>query len=123
MGRPRIPTNILELKGSFKKHPDRRRKNEPVDDRNVKELRARIDTERKAYNVLIKSACPGVLRMSDSVAVWLACKLLVRIDSGDYTASDAAQFRSLLAQFGMTPAARAGLSIPEPEKPNPFADI
>ena len=123
---PRTPTNVLRLNGSGKAHSARlkARENEVKDARHVKELRARIDTERKAYNVLVGASVPGVLGLSDSPTVWLACKLMVRIDSGNYTTSDAAQFKALLMQLGMTPAARAGLRVdPDNKTGNPFDNI
>ena len=123
MARPRTPTNVLKLRGAYKKNPARKRKDEPVDDRALKRITARLDTEKKAYDLLVKSAVPGVLVQADSPAVWLCCKLMVKIDSGDYTASDAAQLTRLFVSFGLTPAARAGLSVPQPETPNPFAMI
>ena len=123
MARPRTPTNVLKLRGAFKKNPQRKRKDEPVDGRSIRRITARLDTEKKAYDLLVKSAVPGVLVQADSPAVWLCCKLMVKIDGGDYTASDAAQLTRLFVSFGLTPSSRASLSVPEPETPNPFAEI
>lgn len=122
MGRPRTPTNILNLRGSFKKNPQRRRTNEPQDDRQIRRISSRLDTEKRAYDAILKAAIPGVLVQADSPSVWLATKLIVKVDSGDFTTADVSQLIRLLTAFGLTPSSRANLAVPQPEKPNPFAE-
>lgn len=67
---------------------------------------------------IVEESITGVLGQADRIAVELACKLYVRVDEGTATGVDYNQLIKLLSQFGMTPADRSRLSIPEPEPDN-----
>jgi len=62
---------------------------------------------------IVEESITGVLGQVDRIAVELACKLYVRVDEGVATGVDYNQLIKLLSQFGMTPADRSRLSIPE----------
>lgn len=78
----RKPTNVLELKGAFKKDPQRARAraNEPTDERDVgKPPRGLSKDERAAWKELTDCAIPGVLRYADRPAVLAAAQLYARM--------------------------------------------
>lgn len=78
----RKPTNVLELKGAYKKNPQRKseRANEPKDDRDVgKPPRGLSKEERAAWKELVDCAIPGVLTYADRPAVLAAAQLFARM--------------------------------------------
>lgn len=83
MPRPPKPTAILELSGSFKTHPERRRHNEPVDSRGIGECPDRLPDEMRPYwDEIVTMAAPGVLKISDRWAVELAARLMHKAVNG-----------------------------------------
>ncbi len=123
MARPRTPTAVLDARGSFKNHPDRKRDGEPV----VKEpIGSPPDDftadEVNAWQGLVDRAPLGVLTAADYYSVVMAAKLLAEFFSNyaAFTPARLARLHSLLGQFGMTPSERAKLSIPKAKEVNPF---
>lgn len=127
MARPRTPTNLLDARGAFKRHPERRREGEPVvtdplgappDDLAPEELRW--------WNEIVARTPLGVLTAADYLSVLLAAKLMAEA-MADFAAINPAKLgrlQSLLGTFGMTPSDRAKLSIPKAkERENPFAAL
>ncbi len=125
MGRPRVPTNILKLRGSAKKHPDRMRKreNEPVNNHPIgKPPRFLTAIEKKTFNEIVKFSIDGVLGEADRIGVEMAARLLVKCRDIEEPASAAEQnlLYKYLSQFGFLAADRSKLSIPAPKKKNIF---
>lgn len=78
----RKPTNVHELRGSFKKNPQRGREraNEPKDARDVGKPPRGLGKEVKAaWRELVDAAIPGVLRYSDRPTVLAAAYLYARM--------------------------------------------
>ena len=145
MPKPRVPTAILELRGSFKTHPERRRGCEPEFtgdarcpqylDREGRKEWQRIAPELRRLG-LLKSADRVALAMYCS-AVSLAIAAQREItDKGIILSGgrkhpacnvwrDAAQIiRQFAAEFGMTPSSRSKVAVPPVEdRDNPFAEI
>jgi hypothetical protein len=126
MARPRTPTNVLELRGSFKKHPERQRQDaessgplsSPPDHINGPVL--------NAWNEIAESAPLDVLTNSDRISLELAANLLAqfRNDPIEFTAAKLVRLEALLGKFGMTPADRAKVGgKKEAPKGNPFAEL
>src|SRR5437588_9372657 len=111
MARPRTPTNILEARGAFKKHPERRpeRENEPVDLPELGEPPKEFCPDQaQAWNDIVEACPDGVLTGSDSLAVEVAARLLAQIRTGSLLDTRLySQFTALLGKFGMTPADRS----------------
>lgn len=133
MGRPRKPTNILELKGAFKANPQRReqRKFEP---KNLPALGDCPDwfseVEKKAWADLVRCAPAGVLTSADEQSMELAARLLARSREAQIvrnnvtgelyaitglTSAEHGQLIQLLGKFGMNPADRSRVSVQQAE--------
>lgn len=127
MPKPRVPTNILKMRGSDKKHPDRMklRENEPVSDKSISKPSKYLSAiEKKAFKEIVKSAIDGVLCESDTLAVEMAAQLLVKcrgllVINDEIIQPSAAErnlFFKYLGQLGMTPSERSRISIPKKHK-------
>ncbi len=119
MSRPRTPTAILEAKGSFKTHANRRRGGEPVQKEPIgnapKDL---TDVETVEWKQLVKDCCPGVLTAADRNTVKMVARLQCEYDRdlSDMQTSKLALLNKLYGQLGMTPSDRARLSIAPAKK-------
>jgi len=132
-GRPRKPTNILALKGAFKKDPARlkKREGEPVDDNPVGEPPMHLsENAKQAWNEIISTSIGGVLGQADRIAIEMAANALVKCrglpgpggEIAKITMSDQTLLFKYLSQFGMTPADRSKIRIPAKKKKNDFDD-
>lgn len=126
MARPRTPTNVLELKGAFKKNPQRARQ----DAESVGPLSSApphlAGAELDAWNEIAQYAPPGVLTDSDRIALEVAANLLAqfRNDPVEFPSTKLVRLEALLGKFGMTPADRAKVGgKKEAPKGNPFANL
>ncbi|RRV59813.1 terminase [Stutzerimonas stutzeri] len=127
MARPRTPTNVLDARGSFRKHPERKR----VDPDTSGPLSAAPDhlsaQALECWNDIAASAPTGVLTDSDRIALELAANLLAqfRADPLEFKAMRLVRLEVLLGKFGMTPSDRSKVSIATGPKPsaNPFAEL
>ena len=115
MPRQRTPTNVLYLKGAFKKHPDRLkgRQNEPKPTAGIGACPKHLIKAKKGYKAIwddfVKRAPPGVLYCSDISALALLVKLEFEIIHNFETMANAriSQYRLLCGSFGFTPANRS----------------
>ena len=126
MARPRTPSNVLELRGSFKAQPSRRRIAEPQPPYPVGDCPARLnDGERAAWDEIVSTCCPGVLTNADRLAVELAARLLSESwDMGrGFHDKRRTQLHQLLGCFGMNPSDRTKIRVEPPAKVNKFADL
>jgi hypothetical protein len=115
MSRRRVPTQILEARGAFKEHPNRRRDPTPVVTEPLgKPPDGLSEAEREAWAEIARTAPAGVLTRADRLSVELAARLLAELRAGSSAmqTSRIANLRHLLASFGMTPADRANVSVP-----------
>lgn len=126
MARPRTPTNVLDARGSFKKHPERKRQDAEASG----PLEASPDhingAVLNAWNEIVESAPLDVLTNSDRISLEIAANLLAqfRKDPIEFTAAKLVRLEALLGKFGMTPADRAKVGgKKEAPKGNPFADL
>jgi phage terminase small subunit len=129
MARPRTATQILELKGAFKKHPERKRDraNEPKhsDPFPKQAPKYLTDEQKKTWRQLVKQVPAGVLSGADITAVELPAILLAefRTNPLDMPTSRIALMSTLLGKLGLNPSDRTKLSIPAPKKRNQFEDF
>ncbi len=147
----RKPTRLLELSGAFRRHPERRRANEPHDDRLLGHPPERLPAEVIPYWDEIAAMCaPGVLKRADRWAVELAARLMFKaaekpslgavaeiverleldsqqakalIASAEINSSELQMLRSLLGSLGLTPVDRSRLSVPADKPTNRFAAL
>lgn len=126
MARPRTPSNILELRGSFKRHPEIKRPNEPKSPYPIGECPDHLDADdQAAWNEIVSQCCPGVLTVSDRITVEITARLLAELrETGrDFNMTRLARLQSLLASLGMNPADRTKISVEPPSKVNKFAAL
>lgn len=127
MARPRKTAAELELAGSFKKNPQRRRVDpEPKGD--IGPPPKRLDQlERSIWRELVAASIPGVLKDSDRSQFETLCRLKAierkdGIGGRGLSASLLSQMNGLAAKFGMTPADRPKLAIAAGKKKRSTAD-
>ena len=126
MPRKKVPGQVLENRGSFRKNPQRRRTGEPTATGPLGNPPASFKPdEREAWREIVKRAPLGVLTAADWHAVVLASKLFAEAmrDCEAMNAARLSRLQSLLGCFGMTPSDRAGLAIPKAKAANPFAAL
>jgi len=126
MARPRTPTNVLELRGAFKKDPQRKR-SEPETVGTLTDAPDYLDDEVRAiWAEFVKCAPIGVMTESDRLSLEIACHLMreFRQNPVEFTAAKIGRLQALLGSFGMTPADRAKLATPsKANEENPFESL
>lgn len=126
MARPRKPTNVIELKGGFKKNPQRKRPDEPVPTAGIGPAPAALKPAHKAIWDEIVAICPpGVLGNSDRIALEALVRLLhdFRTNFDEFPGSRMSQLVSLMGRFGLTPSDRSKVIVPKAKGKNPFGDL
>jgi len=113
-GRKTLPDNVRELRGNPGKRPRNHDAPQPLAGR--PELPARLRRSKNAVEMweilLPQLEAMGVVTQADGPALALACDVYAKWCRKG-TAALAARFQSLLAEFGLTPAARARLRVPK----------
>jgi phage terminase small subunit len=116
MARPRTPTAVLELRGSFKTHPSRKRPDEPRPTGKLGDPPPHLgEAALAAWHEIVGMAPPGVLTSADRWAVEIAAGLMAQFRAGDLLPAGVGHLRGILGRMGLTPADRAGLNIPQPK--------
>src|SRR3712207_4778151 len=108
MPRPRLPTAIHEIKGTYLINSERRPKAEPKGAAVLGPVPRELgDLERVAWGDIVQCALPGVLTPSDRLVVELAARLLADMrGSPEIKPAVAARLAACLGRLGMTPADR-----------------
>lgn len=125
----KTPTNILELRGSFKKHPERRaaRANEPVPTGDIGDPPNHLNPQEQAlWREIVGILAPGVLANSDRMILEIASVLMAEfrlVGTAGMSDGRLSRLTAILGQLGMTPADRARINAPSKQKLNPFADL
>lgn len=120
MGRPRTATAILELKGSFKKDPQRKR----VDPKSAGEIGdapgyfAKDVLLGMIWDELVADSPVGVLTAADRTVLALACHMELRVrlygiggSGGGISVAEASLLASLMGKLGCTPSDRAKVAV------------
>ena len=126
MARQRTPTAKLKLLGSFKKHPERARDDEP-------EPSGPLPTEppnhlpddvKEVWTEIVSVTPLGVLGAGDRFIMEICSNLLseYRRDPPAMNSARLTQLRISLGALGLTPADRNRLSVPQ-RKVNIFDEI
>lgn len=125
MGRKRVPTNILDARGSFKKNPQRRR-HEPDARGAIGHAPRFFDAElRKIWKELVSMIPDGVLTKGDRIALEEMCRLVQesREDPANMQVGKRNLLKTYLVSFGLTPADRSKIEVPPPEKKGDFDEF
>ena len=116
MARPRTPTAIQELKGAFKKDPQRARSDEPKSNGplGAPPLGFNEDPELQAtWHELEGMVAARVLSKADRWLVELACRTMRDVRRGQALASERNLLLSCLSRMGLTPADRSKIAVPK----------
>ncbi|MBW7893683.1 MAG: hypothetical protein H3C27_01115 [Opitutaceae bacterium] len=118
MARPRKPSQVLLFTGAFKEHPERARarQNEPRPEGHPGDPPSHLTAREAAvWHEMIENTVPGQITVSDGLCLELLCKLTVRVRDGDTHPRVLAELRHLMVQLGLTPSARARVSVIPPK--------
>jgi len=114
MSRPRIPTVMLDSRGSFIANPSRERARvgEPVSDRPLGDPPERLDAEAKAVWSEIAEQLPsGVACVSDRQMFEVLVLLVVKLRAAKIRIMELNALISLCGRFGMTPSDRSKVAV------------
>ena len=113
MGRPRIPTALLQLRGAFINHPSRlrARKNEPLVTTALPDPPPNLPKPVKLAWHEMQSR--GFwLASADRFLVEIAATLMAAYRSDQLKSGDVSQLIGLLGKIGFSPKERGGLNLP-----------
>lgn len=120
------PTAVLEARGAFKNHPERRPEGEPVVTTPLGPPPHHLEVDQiKCWNELAETAPNGVLTSADRQAMEQCACLLAEMRE-DFKAMPVVklkQLTSILGMFGMTPADRSKLNIQKPKDASSFSNL
>jgi hypothetical protein len=123
MARPRKPTADLELRGAFRKNPQRRRK-DPETAGPLGEPPPGWSEDLKAIWFELADIAPlGVLRIRDRWLVETACLLKheERTDAVGMSSANRALLVTCLSRMGMTPSDASKVHAPKEKQASPFS--
>lgn len=129
MARPRKPSNLLALSGGYDNNPGRlnaMRGDEPIEQRALGDPPEHLaPPQRAAWAELERIAPPGVLTHADRAIVELAAVLLARFRrAGELLPMpEITRLQSLLAELGLTPAARSKVRVVASKPAGRFGEI
>ena len=126
MARPRKPTKVLELNGTFKNTPKRKkaRENEPVVEEGIGKHPCFLNEEQiAAWNWIVSVAPEGVLTSADAPFVANLSVLQAQIMTGDAPMGAYGLLQAGLGKLGMTPADRSKVSVPQKPKQNRWSSL
>lgn len=129
MARLRTPTAVLEQKGAFQHDPARARarENEPIPSGPLGDPPDTFNAEQlRAWKETVAIVPPGVLTNADRHLVEKYARLRARESAGEaMKAAEHNLMMKIMTHFGMTPSARAQMSVAQaPKKPtNRFAEM
>ena len=121
MGLNRTPTAILEARGSFINHKNRKeaRAGEPVVAKKLgSPPKTLTDEQKKLWREFSKIVPPGVATYADRWAVEIVVSTMAKFRAGAITGAETGQLTSLLSRFGLTPADRSRVVatlVPKPD--------
>lgn len=125
-GRPRTPSNVLDLRGAFKKNPQRKRDEEPEAVGELGDPPEHMEAGPRLMWHELKEAIPqGVATASDRFAFEVLCTLAgaYRESPLTFSADKLMRMEKLWGCFGLDPSSRAKLSVPKKGKKNEFEDF
>ena len=122
MARPRTPSNVLELRGAFKKHPERRRAAvQPAGEFDTNPPAHLPQEQVRAWRAVVAQIPPGVLTASDGLSVEIMAGLMSRYwltGELDYVK----ELRMWFGQYGLTGAGREKITAKPKPASNPFSE-
>jgi hypothetical protein len=126
MARPRTPTNVLAMRGSFKHDPQRKREDAAVNGDIGTPPPYFNARESVAWQEIVDNAPIGVLSSADRQIVEVLSRLIAECRESfiDFPVQKLARIESMLGKLGMTPADRSKVSGKKQDNNrNAFADL
>ncbi len=129
MARPRTPTAVLESRGAFVKHPERKRQREgePEPSGPMSQPPSHLSAaEKKVWNELAGKLAPGVAGNSDETAFEVLVCLVANYRKRNRlglpcVVGELSAMNQLFGRFAMTPVDRGKVKVDVGKKP-PKAD-
>ena len=121
MGLNRTPTAILEARGSFIGHKNRKeaRAGEPIVTKRLgSPPKTFTDEQKKLWHEFAKIVPAGVATYADRWAVEIVVCAMAKFRAGTVTGGERYQLTSLLSRFGLTPADRSRVVATFAPKPD-----
>ena len=122
----RTATQLLELRGSFRQNPQRRRPHEPKPSKSFRKSAPKHLTpqQRACWRELVAGVPAGVLGGGDEVLVEVTALLLaeLRSDFASMPTTRVTALRINLDKLGLSPSGRASLTVEQP-RTNEFDDV
>lgn len=118
MARPPKPTKVLEITGAFKRNPNRKRPGEPIPTGGIGPYAKGSLDKAEIWDEIVGQCAPGVLTNADRLALEIAVEYVhqFRTNPVKFSAARIHVLVALLGRFGMTPADRAKMHLPEAPK-------
>lgn len=108
----RTPTAILDARGSFLNHPERRRPNEPTTTRPLGGPPKHLDIDHaKIWRDLKRQLLPGVAMGSDRTAFECLVNLVYRLRKGTLSDHGYSLLLQFAGRFALTPADRSKVAV------------
>ena len=127
MARNPKPNYLKVLNGSAKQHPERHRDDHliPEPENDIGEAPSHLDAAvALIWDEVVELIPQGVAGDSDRLALELLCRVLFEIRTSEkFIASHYQQFVSLASRFGLTPADRQRVKVPEKPKASGFDNV
>ena len=127
MARNPKPNHLKLLNGSAKQHPERHREDHliPEPENGIGSAPKHLDPEVQViWDEVVELIPKGVAGDSDRLSLELLCRVLFEIRTTEkFIASHYQQFISLASRFGLTPADRQRVKVPEKPKTSGFDDV
>jgi len=126
MARPRTSAAVLELKGAFKKDPQRAREDAKVNKPIGEPPKSLSPFQLKIWKEIVGKIPAGIAGDADESIVEMVVILFAefRENAKEFTAAKYGILHRLLSDLGMTPQGRAKIgAAPKPKSSNPFDDL
>ena len=119
MGQLKVPTNVLDARGAFENHPERRRarEGEVVPEGKIGGVPNTLSKDgKKAWKYLVGQCPKGVLTSADRAAMELVAGAYAQLWDEDkpITIPHRNTVLAMMGKFGLTPTDRAGLKTDKP---------
>jgi phage terminase small subunit len=113
MARPRLPTEVLTLRGAFTKDPQRKRPPE-AKAAPLQGAPAYLASDEAAlWRELVANAPRGVLTTADGPTLEMVSRLMAKFRRDWLTGAEFSILKSCLTELGWTPASRSKVLAPE----------
>lgn len=125
MPQPRKPTEVLQLRGTFKHNPKRTRDVGPKSAKDVGQPPPYLtEDERACWFEGIENAPAGVLTSGDRWHLEMVSRLMAKFRRDWLTGAEMSQLGQALSKLGWTPADRSRVTATQKEeKEDPFAEF